>query len=201
MEYQFYKTYYKRSIWIGLIIGILTGIVCFLSTFLFEDFIREQFNIIANNVVGDNKGELSNVQTFYSVITNNLLIGAMVLLIGFIPIYGLPYIFGLLSFASVGIIAGYGMITGHNVWLTMLVAFVPHAIIEIIPILYSIAVGMYINRNVSKKIFFRKKKESETFKNLFIHGVSSYMMIIVPTFLLAALVEAFITPRISDMFL
>lgn len=131
---------------------------------------------------------------------NNLFIGLMIILCGFIPVYGLPFIYGLLSFASVGIVAGYGVIMNHNVLQTMVVAFLPHAVIEIIPILYSVAIGMYINKNMFYKVFHRKKN-SEKFKGMLRQGITSYIVIIIPLFILAALVEAFITSRLVDIFL
>ena len=103
----------------------------------------------------------------------------IVILCVFIPIYGLPIIYGLLSFASVGIIAGYGIIMEHNVLQTMIIAFVSHAIIEIIPILYSVAVEMYVNKNMIYKVFFKEKKSGKV-RELLKRGTTSYMMIIIP---------------------
>ena len=59
---------------------------------------------------------------------------------------------------------------------------------------------MYVNRNMVNKVFFRKKK-SEKISEMLTQGVTSYIMIIIPLFLLAALIEAFITSRLMDVFL
>lgn len=199
-EYHLYKQFYRKSIFVVSILGILTALTFFFASFYFENFIVEQTNIIGEQLLDEDKKEPTNGQVFNSIIWNNLFVGVMIIVSGFIPIYGLPVIYGLLSFASVGIVAGYGMIMKHNVFQTMMIAFVPHAVIEIIPILYSIAIGLYVNKNVVNKVFFRKKK-SEKFRGMLTQGFTSYIMIIIPLFLLAALVEAFVTTRLVDIYL
>jgi len=200
IEYQFYKECYRRSIFIVLTLGTLLAFALFFASFYFEEFIVQQSTSMAEQMLGENKEEPTNRQKFGSILLNNLFVGGMIILCGFIPIYGLPCMYGLLSFAAVGIVAGYGVIMEHKVLQTMVIAFIPHAVIEIIPILYSVAIGMYINKNVVKKVFFRKKK-SETVSRLLTQGTTSYILIIIPLFFLAALVEAFITSRLVDIYL
>ena len=164
MEYNIYRKFYKKTFFTVLFLGILTSIALLFTSFFFEDFIVEQTNGIAEQMLDNNKEEPTNVQKFYSILLNNLFVGLLIILCGFIPVYGIPYIYGLLSFASVGIIAGYGIIMKHNVLQTMIIAFVPHAVIEIIPILYSVAIGVYVNKNIVNKVFFRKKKSEKYIK-------------------------------------
>ncbi|USK37198.1 stage II sporulation protein M [Cytobacillus firmus] len=200
LEYQVYKEFYRKYIFSVLILGLMTAAVFFLASFYFKDFIVQQTNSIAEQMINGSMEEPTSLQKLFSIFFNNLLVGAIIILIGFIPVYGLPFLLGLFSFASVGILAGYGIIMKHNVLHTLAIAFVPHAVIEIIPILYSIAIGMYINRNMVKKVLFRKKK-SEKAGKMATQGFTSFTMIIIPLFLLAALVEAFITARLVEIFL
>jgi len=200
MDYQFYEGFYKKSFLGVLTLGILAAFAFFFLSFYFEDFIIQQTNSLAEQMIDGNKEDPTNVQKFLSILLNNLFVGGTVILCGFIPIYGLPIIYGLLSFASVGIIAGYGIIMEHNILQTMIIAFLPHAIIEIIPILYSVAVGMYVNKNMIYKVFFGNKKSGKV-RDLLKRGTTSYMLIIIPLFFLSALVEAFITSRLVDVYL
>lgn len=200
IEFRFYREFYQVSFFTVLILGMITSIVCFILSFYFEDFIVQQFNNIAEQTLVNKKGELTNVQKFFAIFPNNLFVGLVIILCGFIPIYGLPVVYSLLSFASVGIVMGFGFIMEKNILQAMMVAFVPHAVIEVIAILYSVAIGMYVNKNMIKKVYFRKKK-SEKFKYLLIRSMKSYLLIVIPVFLIAALVEAFITSRLADSFL
>lgn len=198
-EFLLFKHIYKKSMFTVLFLGIGIGILCFFSAFWFEDFIIEQSMLIADQV-GDIEETHSNSVLFWSIFGNNLMVGFIITLIGFIPIFALPMLIGFFSFASVGILAGYGQITGHNIFSTLLVAFVPHAVIEVIPILYSIAIGMYVNKNIIRKLFL-KKKHSDQIRTLMNRMLTGFILIILPTFFLAALVEVFITTRLIDKLL
>ncbi|WP_227397000.1 stage II sporulation protein M [Jeotgalibacillus aurantiacus] len=200
MEHQLYKESYQRSMLTVFVLGIITALAFFFSAIYFEDFIVQQTNTIAEQMLDENNKEMTNVQTFFSILLNNLFVGGMIILCGFIPLYGLPFVYGVLSFASVGIIAGYGIIMKYNVLQTMLIAFIPHAVIEIIPILYSVAIGTYINKNIVKKVFLKKRK-SEKITKMLGQSITSYIIIIIPLFFLAALVEAFITSVLVDIYL
>ncbi|WP_430787030.1 stage II sporulation protein M [Virgibacillus flavescens] len=200
VEYHLYNEFYRKSIFTTLILGTLTALAFFFAAFYFEEFIIQQTNIMAEQMLDADKEEPTNVQKFFSILLNNLFVGGMIILSGFIPVYGLPFIYGLLSFAAVGIITGYGIIMKHNVLQTMVIAFIPHAVIEIIPILYSVAIGMYVNKNMVRKVFLRKRK-SEKVRNMLMQGSTSYIIIVIPLFLLAALVEAFITSFLVDIYL
>lgn len=199
-EHQFFKDFYKKSFFVVLIIGTIAAFSCFFLSLYFENFIVQQAHNIAEQTIGDTKVEPTNAQKFFSIFSNNLFVGGMIILSGLIPIYGLPVAYALFSFASVGIITGYGLIMKQDVLQTMMIAFVPHAVIEIIPILYSAAVGMYINKNIVHKLYIRRK-ETIKVRKMLRKGTASYMLIILPLFLLAALVEAFITSHLVDAFL
>jgi stage II sporulation protein M len=201
IEWQVYKDYYRKTIFTVLVTGIITALLLFFASLYFEGFIIEQSRNIAEQTVdGNNREALTNVHKFFSILVNNLFVGGIIILLGFIPVYGLPFIIGLLSFAAVGILAGYGLIMEHNVVTTLIIAFVPHAIIEIIPILYSVAIGMYVNKNIVKKVFLRKRKTYKI-KEIITNGIKSYILIILPLFFLAALVEAFITSYLIKIYL
>jgi stage II sporulation protein M len=129
MEYRVYKEFYRKIIFTVLIIGILTAFAFFYASFYFEDFIVQQTNNIAEQMLDDDNEEPTNVQMVFSILFNNLFAGGMIIFCGFIPVYGLPSIYGLLSFASVGIFAGYGFIMQYNVLQTMVISFVPHAVV------------------------------------------------------------------------
>ncbi|MCR8848411.1 stage II sporulation protein M [Rossellomorea sp. SC111] len=201
MEWQVYKEFYRKTIFTVLISGILTALLLFFASLYFENFIIEQSRNIAEQTAEvNNKEKLTNLHNFFSILVNNLFVGGIIILLGFLPVYGLPFIIGLLSFAAVGILSGYGLIMEHNVIKTLIIAFVPHAVIEIIPILYSVAIGMYVNKNIFKKVFFRKMT-TYNIREIIKNGIKSYILIIIPLFFLAALVEAFITSYLVEIYL
>lgn len=56
MEYQLYKKFYRKSMFTVLILGILTAFAFFFASFYFEDFIVQQTNSIAEQMLDEKKG-------------------------------------------------------------------------------------------------------------------------------------------------
>jgi hypothetical protein len=72
MEYQFYKGFYKKSFLGVLTLGILAAF--FFLSFYFEDFIIQQTNSLAEQMIDGNKEDPTNVQKFLSILLNNLFV-------------------------------------------------------------------------------------------------------------------------------
>lgn len=64
----------------------------------------------------------------------------------------------------------------------------------------SIAIAAYINKNMIRKVFF-KKKDSVPIKMLFVEAIKTYLLIIVPLFVLAGLVESYVTTLLIDLYI
>jgi len=197
-EILIFQNEYKRTIYRTLIIGIIVALFFYVISFYFQDFILAQMEYIASGVGKTN--EITNVQKFFMIIKNNIIIGAVIILMGLIPIYRLSTLYALFSFAGVGVVMGYGQIMKEEVLKSFIIAFLPHAIIEVFAILFSIAIATYINKNMIRKVFFRKKV-SVPFKLLFVQIIKSYLLIVVPLFVLAGIVEAFLTSLLVDLYL
>lgn len=198
-EYDTYQKYYQKTMQLILVVGLLTALLAFGVAFYFEEFIIEQATTIAEQMQSDSS-EQNHESQFMSTFSNNIWIGAVIIICGLIPIFGIPVLYALLSFAAVGIIAGYGMIMEYDVLKTILVSFVPHAIFEIIPILYSVAIGMYVNRNIMSKLFF-KRRTSEPLRKMVVQSLVGYLIVVIPVFFVAALIESFVTTHLIEVFL
>jgi stage II sporulation protein M len=180
-------------------IGVISSILSFIGGFFFEGFIIEHAQNIANGTGIQENVDPTNIQKFLSTSINNILLSFIIIMSGFIPIYGVPLIFGIISFVAVGILVSYGFMMEKDVIKTLLVAFFPHAIIEVIPIVYSATIGMYLNNFIVKKLYHRKKA-NQKLKTVCYQCLQSYLLIIIPFFILAAIVESFITTFLIDKF-
>jgi stage II sporulation protein M len=198
-EYRIYSEHHNKAFIKVLFIGVVVTILSFTCGFLFEDFIIDQANNIASEVGNQNNVESTNFQSFISTLTNNIFLSLIIICSGFIPIYGLPIVFSIASFAAVGILASYGVIMDKDVLKTMSLAFLPHAIIEVIPIVYSITIGLYINKTTVRKVF--RKNTSSNLSSILIQSLNSILIIIIPLFIIAALVESYITTLLIEKYL
>lgn len=73
---------------------------------------------------------------------------------------------------------------------TFLVGILPHGIIEIPAFLIGSAIGVHVGVNAFKSFF---SKNGEHISSIFMRGLNVFTHILVPLFLLAALIETFIT--------
>lgn len=199
-EYHFFKMYYKKSFFLMLFAGIFVCLLVYLLGWGLEEYVRSMANQIAGSLEYSNGIVPTSFQDFLSISKNNLMVGVMIIACGFLPLFGLPFLYGMVIFAAVGVIVSFGTIMGFQIGKIMLVSFVPHAVIEVIPICYSVAVGMYVNKNVVRK-FFVRHKPSASISIVSLHALRSYLFVIVPLFLFAAFVEAYITQLLSEIFL
>lgn len=199
-EYRIYIEHHKKTFIKVIFIGFIVSLLSFACGFLFENFIIEQTNNIADGVGYQDNVETTNLQNFVSTFTNNIFLSLIIIISGLIPIYGLPIFFSIASFSAVGILASYGVIMDKEIIKIMLLAFFPHAIIEVIPIVYSVAIGLYINKVTVNKVY-RRKKVTPKLKTVCVQSLGSYLIIILPLFLLAALVESYLTTFLINKWL
>lgn len=207
-EFEVYKHSYHKSFRWTFISFIIIVIICFILSFSMAEFFINQTKVIAesiaNNIAemsGTEISELSDIQTFLVIFWNNLKMGTIVILFGLVPLYRLPSFYTIFQFIMIGVVFGGLYALGHNVINAFVFSFLPHAIIELTALLYSVAIGNYINQNILTKIFFRKKKDSEPIGKLLKQSLRSYIFVVIPLLVIAAFIEAFITSRLSETFL
>ncbi|HHW35693.1 MAG TPA: stage II sporulation protein M [Bacillales bacterium] len=207
-EFEVYKKSYQKSFWWTFIISIIILIVCFTLSFSMADFFIKQTEDIAESIAnnmakmsGKEINELSDIQTFLLIFWNNLKVVTITILLGIIPFYRLSSFFTIFQFSVVGVVFGGLFAMGHNVINAFTFSFLPHAIFELTALVYSVAIGNFINKNILAKVFFRKKKDSEPIGNLLKPSLRSYLFVVIPLLLIASFIEAFITSRLSENFL
>lgn len=157
-----------------------------------------------------------------TIFYHNARASAMAVVSGIIPFACLPALDPLANGAALGLLASVSKHQGLNVPLLFLKSVAPHGIIEIPAVLYATSSGIYLSVSLAKRVLakLRKRKddravtpstspvgadsggfleaypgESET-KTEGAGGnvVRSFMIVVLPLLLVAAFVEAFITP-------
>lgn len=109
-------------------------------------------------------------------------------------------IFGILPFLSLigngaflGVFA-YFFIKENFSLAVFLAGTLPHGIIEIPAFLFSAAAGLWLGMAVFRRIIFMERKFRSKVKG----AIKFYFFIILPLLFIAALIEAFITPKIIE---
>ncbi|SHH20801.1 stage II sporulation protein M [Anaerosphaera aminiphila DSM 21120] len=140
--------------------------------------------------VMDNLNIETNKNFGLSLFINNLRAVSLMILTGFIPFLFIPIFILVLN----GIIIGaLPMLTGTNFVSTMVFGILPHGIFELSAIILGASFGVMICLTIVRKIIGKNTVE---FKILLKYILKKYVFVIIPLLVIAAIVEAYITPII-----
>lgn len=147
------------------------------------------------------KGEL-----FIALFQNNILVPLQILLLALIPI---PFVYTIVLLFN-GILIGavfyiYQMVQltlgGDALYVIIFKDFLPHAVIELLGFIIATAIASRINQWLFRKIIYQFRKENKReipygIRSLFVYSSYTFIIIILPLIVIAAMIEAYITPLI-----
>lgn len=149
----------------------------------------QSFKAATTNLITSN-----NRISFIALFLNNIKAGTFYLLFGFIA--PLSILVTIILTKSLGAALVYSQVENSiPVWKSLLASVLPHGIFELSAICLCVSIGLYIGT-----YWFRKNKVYKG-KQLAKYTIILYSCFIVPLMLLAALIEAYITPQIGTMLL
>lgn len=149
----------------------------------------QSFKAATTNLITSN-----NRISFIALFLNNIKAGTFYLLFGFIA--PLSILVTIILTKSLGAAIVYSQVENSiPVWKSLLASVLPHGIFELSAICLCVSIGLYIGT-----YWFRKNKAYKG-KQLAKYTIILYSCFIVPLMLLAALIEAYITPQIGTMLL
>ena len=127
------------------------------------------------------------------IIINNISVGFRALTLGFLPFIYLPIIIYIINIGILSTVIA--LIAQGSVFAAVKVftlGILPHGIIEIPALIISIMLGVRICSNISRTII-GKVDYSNTGK-VIKESIISFLLIVVPMFILAGVIEVYITP-------
>ena len=130
--------------------------------------------------------DATSLDLFIFIVFNN--ISKIAMMIAFGIIFGIFPIFFL--FANGFIVGVFACVVAETIsWQMFLVGVLPHGVIEIPALILGGAMGVKLGKVFSDRVF--KKKEGV--KKEFFLALEFFLKILIPLFILAAIIEAFIT--------
>jgi stage II sporulation protein M len=125
----------------------------------------------------------------------NLIVTFGAIVLGFIPFL----------FLSVGPIVGLSICTGIVLagnelflkldYFSLLLSIVPHGIFEILANIYASSIGIYLAIQTSKMVIPRFRSKAPSLQTLCNEASHSFILVVVPSLIIAAFVEVLVTPR------
>lgn len=160
------------------------------------------FTQFENGTVEDVQ-QRSKLDLTVALFTNNILVPIQIILLAIIPIpffYTIVLIFnGILNGMIFYIYNATHLATGKGDSLFWMIVkgYLPHSIIEFLAFIIATALAYRINQWIFGKIgqkLFGKSAPVYTFKELFVNSLLTFITVIFPLTLIAAVIEGFITP-------
>ena len=98
---------------------------------------------------------------------------------------------------TVGIALAFLQLEGGEPLKLLLLGIVPHGIIELPAIYLSGSIGLFISINLARKIF---SSTPISFKEVLWQATRSFVLVVAPLILLAAILESTLTPFLLNTF-
>ena len=136
-----------------------------------------------------------------AIFLNNLKVSLFSILFGLIPFIFVPILGAIANGFSIGIITSASYIKGFKLGPIFLFAIVPHAVLELPSILYAVSIGIFLSLQISKRILLGFDSSNEPFFLILKRIFKTWVGVIIPLLLVAAIIETFVTPFLVKIFL
>lgn len=133
-----------------------------------------------------------------AIFINNSMGSFLALFLGLIPFLFLPALSIISNGTAMGIVSAVSTTQGLNPF-KVFISIAPHGVLELPALFYAAGLGIYISREIIKHLFFQEYI-GESFITLVKKIVITFMGVIIPLLLVAALIESFITPLLVRLF-
>lgn len=188
--------YLKNNLYKIIIICSILFILCMIFGIIFGykySDITEQ--ILKGFIEGksDIISDTGNINALL-LIKNNIVACCVSIILGFFPFIFLTILTLSLNGFLVGVTLGFGQ-TIYNMSIIKIFVFgiLPHGIFEIPSLVISMAMGLYLCLNITKKII---GKSCEKIFIILIEYIRIFICVILPLLIIAGFVESYITPML-----
>lgn len=133
-----------------------------------------------------------------AIFINNSMGSFLALFLGLIPFLFLPALSIISNGTAMGIVSAVSTTQGLNPF-KVFISIAPHGVLELPALFYAAGLGIYISREIIKHLFFPESVK-ESFTSLLKQIFTTFITVVLPLLLIAALIESFITPVLISFF-
>lgn len=210
-EWALFKSRYWK-IYVATALVLILGAVIAYHYFGAHPAKTEQaLSALKNIVLAKIPHKASGPGLALAIFWNNLRASIISLAAGLIPFLCLSAFLPIVNGGALGLLVFALKSKGLSVPLVVLVDLVPHGVFEITAWLYASCLGVYLSLNIVSRFLGPRSSDqlpappkgpSETYAegssaenaSLFVQILASFVRVVIPLLLVAAVVEAFITP-------
>ena len=196
-EWQLFKDSYWKPFVAFFILFVASGVLGYFA-FLGKE---NELNVLMEQIMNmfADKGlfepDITNFKLALLLLKNNATASFVIYATGLLPIF-LPAI--MIIFANgalIGIVFSMMKTMGQGIFLPFMTAIVPHGIFEIPAVILSASLSFYVSVGMIKKLVH----SDFSLRTCLVNSLKTFVLVVLPLLVIAAFVEAFITPVIAGM--
>ncbi|MFA9454496.1 MAG: stage II sporulation protein M [Candidatus Aminicenantaceae bacterium] len=214
-EWNRFKASHLKIFLLALLLFILVAVLSYTYLLGHPDLTEQKFLELAEKLLEKVPVDKGRLVMSAAILMSNLVAVSLVVGMGLVPFMFLPALGVILNGAAMGVMSAFMTLRGVDLGSLLLFGLAPHGIIEIPTFLYACTLGIALclglTRFIIKELFGRgnpaappspgAKGSEESFTDLLKHTFRTFVLVIVPLILLAAVIEAFITPLLIHAFI
>ncbi len=204
-EWIRFKTKYLKIFLIVCILFIIISLLSYSFLVSHPDQAQKRIAELQRHLLGMIPPGATGYRLFSAIFFNNLRASFFAIVLGMIPFLFLPILGVFQNGIYMGAVSAMTHLKGLNVISSFLVYIAPHGIFEFPAIFLSVCMGIYISLNITKKflaigqrdpgelsLLDREKEKEETVFNVVKEIVRTWIGVVIPLLLVAAVIEAFL---------
>ena len=204
---QFRKKFFGVFVFSAFLF-ILTAVLAYIYFLYHPEQAQSAFAKLAESLRRRIPDGLQGFDKAFSIFINNSWVSFLSWFLGLVPLLFLPVFTIISNGAAMGIVSAVSTTQGINPFMVF-ISIAPHGLLELPAVLYAASLGIYLSREIFKHLFLSESSKKPLFspehirepfiplvKKVFI----TFMSVIFPLLLLAALIESFITPALINLF-
>ena len=191
---DFWRKEYGRFVGMTAAAFLVLLVLAYAAGRLFPDISAAVIDGFNEDVAASGIVQADGSFNVLALFANNLQAMVLCVLYGFIPFLYLPALALGVNAALLGMLAS--LMDGR--WLLLLAGILPHGIFELPALFLSLAAGLCLCKNINAYI---RKNEKGVMKPLLLNILRVTVLLVLPLLALAAVVEAYVTPAVMQLFL
>lgn len=189
---EFVRGPFSSQLWMASAAFVVLLVLGFVMGLLLKDFATSFVGFFTTTLASSGIVEEDGTIHLLPLLVNNIRAAVFTIAYGFIPFVFLPALSLGINALLIGFFAAFYLNNGMSM-LYFFAAIVPHGIFEIPALVISIALGLYLCRVIND---YARHSTKGTVKTALGSILRVYCLRAAPLFLVAALIECYITPRI-----
>lgn len=216
-EWEWFKGRYLRIFLVMCLLFILAAVVSHVYLMNHPELAEEKLMDLAQRLLEKIPLDKGKLLLYAAITLNNLVAAGLALTTGFIPFLFIPALAVLLNGAAMGVLSSVLTHKGADLGSVLLFGLAPHGVLEIPAFLYACSLGMglmlWLSRFITRELTSSARESGDTvtenraetgelsFPALLGRTVKSFVLVIIPLLILAALIESLVTPWLIKTFI